>query len=68
MSARCDQEMCPMWDGHGCPCATFGLDRDDLPTSGVFTVMAGEGDDCDHEWFVRPESDTWECEYCGTER
>jgi hypothetical protein len=35
---RCDQEMCPMWDGDGCPCDTFDLDRDDLPTSGVFTV------------------------------
>jgi hypothetical protein len=27
-----------MWDGDGCPCDTFDLDRDDLPTSGVFTV------------------------------
>lgn len=35
---RCDQEMCPMWDGDSCPCDTFGLDRDDLPTDGVFTV------------------------------
>lgn len=35
---RCDQEMCPMWDGDGCPCDTFELDRGDLPTSGVFTV------------------------------
>lgn len=35
---RCDQEMCPMWDGEGCPCDTFGLDRDDLPVDGVFTV------------------------------
>lgn len=38
MANRCDQEMCPMWDGDGCPCATFNLDRDDLPTDGVFTV------------------------------
>ena len=35
--SNCDQEMCPMWDGDSCPCATFELDRDDLPTSGVFT-------------------------------
>jgi hypothetical protein len=35
---RCDQEMCPMWDGDGCPCDTFGLDRDELPAHGVFTV------------------------------
>lgn len=27
-----------MWDGEGCPCDTFGLDRDDLPTDGTFTV------------------------------
>lgn len=32
-----------MWDGEGCPCATFGLDRNDLPTSGVFSVEYGEG-------------------------
>lgn len=36
--ARCDAELCPMWDGHSCPCATFGLDHDDLPTDGVFAV------------------------------
>lgn len=36
--SRCDQEMCPMWDGEGCPCAAFGIDRDDLPTSGVYTT------------------------------
>jgi hypothetical protein len=35
---RCDQEMCPMWDGDGCPCNTFDLDPDDLPTSGIFTI------------------------------
>ena len=42
---RCDQEMCPMWDGEGCPCATFHLDRDDLPTDGVFTVTWPAQDD-----------------------
>lgn len=36
--SRCDQEMCPMWDGDGCPCNTFDLDRDDLPRSGIFTI------------------------------
>lgn len=36
--ARCDQEMCPMWDGDGCPCDRFGLDRDDLPTHGTWTI------------------------------
>jgi hypothetical protein len=35
---RCDMEDCPMWDGHGCPCATFELDRDNLPTDGIFTA------------------------------
>lgn len=34
----CNQEMCPMWDGHSCPCATFGLDKNDLPTSGIYSV------------------------------
>ena len=24
--SRCDQEMCPYWDGHGCPCEAFGID------------------------------------------
>lgn len=27
-----------MWDGCGCPCDRFELDRADLPTSGVFTL------------------------------
>jgi len=36
--ADCGQEMCPMWDGEGCPCAAFGFDRDNLPTDGVFTI------------------------------
>lgn len=40
----CNAEMCPMWDGDGCPCDTFGLDRDDLPTRGVFTVEIETGD------------------------
>ena len=35
---ECDQEMCPMWDGDGCPCERFGLDRDALPTDGTFTM------------------------------
>lgn len=43
MGADCDQEMCPMWDGDGCPCARFGLDRDDLPTNGAWTAGPEEG-------------------------
>jgi hypothetical protein len=31
-----------MWDGDTCPCATFGLDPDDLPTSGIFTAVYGD--------------------------
>ena len=27
-----------MWDGDTCPCETFGLDPDDLPTDGVFAI------------------------------
>jgi hypothetical protein len=34
---RCEQEMCPMWDGDGCPCAAFDLDPANPPTSGIFT-------------------------------
>lgn len=30
-----------MWDGDSCPCEAFGLDPDDLPTSGVFTALIG---------------------------
>lgn len=45
--ARCDQELCPMWDGHGCHCAVFELDRNALPADGVFTVETRE--DVEHE-------------------
>lgn len=34
----CDMELCPMWDGHTCCCSTFGLDKNELPTNGIFTV------------------------------
>ena len=34
--SRCDQEIAR--PGEGCPCAAFGIDRDDLPTSGVYTT------------------------------
>lgn len=42
----CDQEMCPMWDGDTCPCERFGLDKDDLPTDGTFTVPVYPPDSC----------------------
>lgn len=35
---RCEAEMCPMWDGDGCPCATFGFETDNLPADGVFAI------------------------------
>ena len=35
----CEQELCPMWDGDGCPCVTFGLDRDAPPTDGTFITQ-----------------------------
>jgi hypothetical protein len=38
----CDQEMCPMWDGDGCPCDLFGLERDDLPTGGIYTALTAK--------------------------
>lgn len=40
MSRDCRAEECPMWDGDTCPCATFDLDPDDLPESGIFRVEA----------------------------
>ena len=40
----CRAELCPMWDGDTCPCETFGLDPDNPPTDGVFTIEIG-GDD-----------------------
>jgi hypothetical protein len=33
-----------MWHGDSCPCTTFGLDREDLPTDGAFTVTTEEAD------------------------
>lgn len=42
--ADCRAEVCPMWDGHGCPCDTFDLDPDDLPTDGVFAVETPENE------------------------
>lgn len=44
----CRAELCPMWGGDGCSCDLFGLDRDDLPTDGIFTVLLPASD---------PESD-----------
>lgn len=43
MSRDCRAEECPMWDGDTCPCDTFGLDPDDPPTRGVFTVTTDDG-------------------------
>lgn len=49
--SNCDQEMCPMWDGDTCPCSTYGIDRDDLPTDGIFTTVIPNDDEevIDHE-------------------
>lgn len=33
-----------MWGGDGCSCDLFGLDRDDLPTDGVVTVLLPASD------------------------
>lgn len=41
----CEAEMCPMWDGVGCPCEAIGLDKDDLPTDGIFTYSYDEDPD-----------------------
>lgn len=42
LARDCDQELCPMWDGEGCPCAVFRLDRDHLPERGVFSIEVPE--------------------------
>lgn len=34
----CRQELCPMWGGDDCPCEIFGLDPDDLPDEGIFSI------------------------------
>lgn len=26
---RCDQELCPFWDGHGCPCVQLDIPEAD---------------------------------------
>lgn len=57
----CNQELCPMWSGAGCPCRLFDLDRDNLPTDGTFTIALSSDDqddprtraNCDGRW------DTW---------
>ncbi|MGY4845482.1 hypothetical protein ACW9PK_12170 [Kocuria sp. MNB10] len=43
--ARCNAELCPMWDGETCPCQTYGLDPDDLPTSGIYTTTVPPEED-----------------------
>ena len=25
----CEQEMCPFWDGEGCPCSLLGMEEED---------------------------------------
>lgn len=42
--SKCAAELCPLWDGDSCPCATFGLDPNDLPTDGIFTTEISGGD------------------------
>lgn len=34
-----------MWDGDTCPCRTFGLNPDDPPVRGVFTVEWSDDDE-----------------------
>ena len=41
----CDAELCPMWDGDGCPCRAYGLDPNDLPISGIYTITAPSEED-----------------------
>jgi hypothetical protein len=56
-------EECPMWDGDGCPCKTFELDRDNLPTSGVFTVDSDASVRCAESGRVGP---AWaQCRDCS---
>lgn len=40
MTQACKAELCPMWGGDECLCAVFGLDPDNPPRNGTFTVTA----------------------------
>lgn len=51
----CLQEDCANWDGAGCPCRVLDLEPVDVRA-------------CQHDWLLRPESDTRECLICGEER
>lgn len=54
MSA-CEQEMCPNWDGHTCPCETFDLPK---PCSHPAFIEDEWGHRlcvrCDYEWWEDP--------------
>ncbi len=49
---NCNMEECPMWDGDTCPCDTFGLDKDNPPTRGTFTVEVPADDEPVPEWIT----------------
>lgn len=40
MSDACKAELCPMWGGDDCLCDVFGLDLNNPPRNGTFTVTA----------------------------
>ncbi|QFU87858.1 hypothetical protein [Amycolatopsis sp. YIM 10] len=40
MTARCNAELCPYWDGDGCPCARFDIDPPE-PGTDPTTLPAG---------------------------
>lgn len=38
------------------------------PAGGTTEYDPDDPDPCEHDWTLRPESDTWVCEMCGAER
>ena len=50
MSA-CEQEMCPNWDGHGCPCDLLDIPKPDRMCSHCLTPISSTDDDpCEPCW------------------
>lgn len=44
MADDCKAELCPMWGGDGCLCDVFGLDPENPPRTGTFSVSVPNAD------------------------
>lgn len=47
MADECRAELCLMWGGDDCLCDVFGLDPDDPPRNGTFSVTVSHNDNLD---------------------